>query len=261
MEIIGYVASIFIGLVLGIMGGGGSILTVPVLVYLFGFDAVAATAYSLFIVGGTSIVGSLSYLKKGQLDFTKVVAFGIPSVIAVFLTRSFVVPAIPDHIFTIGNFVLTKNLLLILLFALVMILASYSMIRGRKKITDSAKSMDYTSIAFQGALIGFVAAMVGAGGGFLMIPVLVNVLNVPMKKAVGTSLVIISINSLLGFVFSLPHISVEWSFLMSVAAIAIFGIIIGSYISTKIDGKKLKPLFGYFILIMGLYIIIKELFM
>src|SRR5688572_4428865 len=134
MEIMGYIASVIIGVSLGLIGGGGSILTVPVLVYLFAVDAVSATAYSLFIVGLTSVVGSVSYFRKGLVNVRTALIFGIPSIIAVFMTRAYVVPSIPSELFTIGNVVATKNHLLMLLFAVIMIAASYSMIRKAKEI-------------------------------------------------------------------------------------------------------------------------------
>lgn len=261
MDIAGYVASIFIGIALGLVGGGGSILTVPVLVYLFNIDAVLATAYSLFIVGTTSTVGSFSYFKKGLVNMKMAVVFGIPSIIAVLFTRAIIVPAIPEEIVTIGNFTVTKSILLMLLFAVLMIFTSYSMIKKDGEESDAVsqqQTFNYLQIILQGLFIGLITGLIGAGGGFLIIPALVNLLKLPMKTAVGTSLVIISINSLMGFLFSLSQISVQWRFLLGIAFIAIIGILIGSYISTKIEAKKLKPAFGFFIMAMGIYIIIKE---
>ena len=129
MDIAGYIASVFIGIALGLIGGGGSILTVPVLVYLFHLDAVIATGYSLFIVGATSAVGSFSYFSKGLVNVKTAIVFGIPSIIAVYLTRAFIVPIIPQEIIQVGSFMLTKSILLMLMFALLMIAASYSMIK------------------------------------------------------------------------------------------------------------------------------------
>lgn len=261
MEIAGYFASILIGISLGLIGGGGSILTVPVLVYLFKIDAVLATVYSLFIVGTTSVVGSISYFKKGLVSIKTAIVFGIPSIASVFLTRRFVVPAIPDEVWRIGSFVITKSVLLMLLFAILMLFASYSMIKKSKTSVeeDSAtKAFSYSTILLQGLFIGFITGLIGAGGGFLIIPALVNMLKLPMKMAVGTSLVIIATNSLLGFLFSVSSINIQWSFLFTIIAIAIVGILIGSYLSTKIEGKKLKPAFGWFVMVMGVYILVKE---
>lgn len=264
MEIIGYLASVLIGISLGLIGGGGSILTVPVLVYLFGIDALLATEYSLFIVGISSIVGSLSYLKKGFVNFRIALVFGVPSIISIFLTRLYLLPLIPEEIFTEKEFVLTKNILLLLIFAILMILASYKMIQKPKEpeifINKSNKNNTLLAVG-EGSLVGILTGLVGAGGGFMIIPALVNLLKIPMKVAIGTSLIIISLNSLIGFFSSVNHVEIQWSLLATISMIAIIGIIIGAQLSKKIDGKKLKPIFGWFILVMGIYIIIKEIFL
>lgn len=260
MEIIGYIASIAIGISLGLIGGGGSILTVPVLVYLFGLDAVMATGYSLFIVGLTSAVGSVDYYRKGLINVKTAVIFGIPSIAAVYATRAFIVPAIPDEVFTIGGFVVGKSLLLMLLFAVLMIAASYSMIRkDTKKAEDNAgeQKFNYPLILAEGGVVGVLTGLVGAGGGFLIIPALVVLSKLPMKMAVGTSLAIIAAKSLLGFSGELGS-SIDWTFLLTISAFAIVGIFVGTALSKKIDGAKLKPAFGWFVLVMGIYIILKE---
>lgn len=264
MEIFGYIASVFIGISLGLIGGGGSILTVPVLVYLFGIDAILATEYSLFIVGVSSLVGSVSYYKKGLVNFRTAFVFGIPSIISIFLTRNYLLPMIPDQVFAIGNFIITKNILLLLIFAGLMIAASYKMIqKSAQQRTESLLSQkrDTLLAAGEGSVVGVLTGLVGAGGGFMIIPALVNLLKTPMKVAIGTSLIIISFNSLIGFFASVNHVTIEWNLLGKISAIAIVGIIIGSQLSKKIDGKKLKPAFGWFILAMGIYIIVNELFL
>lgn len=261
MDIVGYSASILIGISLGLIGSGGSILTVPVLVYLFSIDAELATSYSLFIVGATSMVGSLSYFKKGLVNIKTAIVFGVPSVAAIFLTREYLLPAVPQEILSITGFTITKDMLLMLLFAILMIAASYHMIKKGGDVCDVTaenQEFNYFLILLQGVLIGVITGLIGAGGGFLIIPALVSLLKLPMKFAVGTSLVIISVNSLLGFLISLPHTSVQWGFLLCIASIAVIGILIGSYLSTKIQANKLKTAFGWFVLLMGIYIIIKE---
>ncbi|MEY4710374.1 MAG: hypothetical protein RLZZ512_1773 [Bacteroidota bacterium] len=278
MEIIGYIGAILMGLSLGLIGGGGSILTVPILVYLFQVDAVLATAYSLFIVGLTSLVGSVSHMRLGNIHWRTAIVFGIPSIISVFLTRSYVVPMIPDPIFTFGEsvnggaaFVLTKSVGLLLLFAMIMVMAAYSMIKPAKKEVVSAvnppvaeldaPTFNYPLILAEGAIVGLVTGLVGAGGGFLIIPALVLLAKLPMKKAVGTSLMIIAAKSLIGFVGDMSGDEViDWNFLAVFSAIAVVGILLGSWLSKRIPGEKLKPAFGWFVLVMGTYIIIKELF-
>jgi uncharacterized protein len=262
MEIAGFIASIIIGVSLGLIGGGGSILTVPVLVYLFGIDAVLATAYSLFIVGLTSAIGSVSYFRKNLVSFKTAIVFGIPSIIAVFVTRAWIVPAIPDEVFYLKGYPVTKGLLLMLLFAVLMIAASYSMIRKTKPHLSDHESgtqkFNYPLILLEGAAVGILTGLVGAGGGFLIIPALVVLSKLPMKMAVGTSLVIIAAKSLIGFVGEGSETMIDWSFLMKITAFAIVGIFIGSALSRKIDGDKLKPAFGWFVLVMGVYILMKE---
>ena len=261
MEIAGYLSSIIIGVSLGLIGGGGSILTVPVLVYLFAVDAVAATAYSLFIVGLTSAVGSVSYFQKGLVNVKTAVIFGIPSIIAVFMTRAFIVPAIPSELFTVGNVVATKSHMLMLLFAVIMIAASYSMIRKVKAKSPEPtgpQNFNYPLIALEGVIVGLITGLVGAGGGFLIIPALVILSKLPMKEAVGTSLVIIAAKSLIGFLGEGSETVINWPFLATVSIFAIIGIFIGMSLSKRIDGEKLKPAFGWFVLVMGIFIILRE---
>jgi uncharacterized membrane protein YfcA len=215
----------------------------------------------LFIVGFTSAVGSVSYFKTGLVNIKTAMIFGIPSVAAIFFTRTYIIPAIPKEVFSVGIFVVTKSILMMLLFALLMLFASYRMIKkcnDCNEIDTQIPKINILLILFQGFFVGFVTGLVGAGGGFLIIPTLVNLLKLPMKTAVGTSLLIITINSLLGFLFSLHHIIIDWIFLLSISGIAIIGILMGSHFSTKIEGEKLKPAFGLFVLMMGIYIIFKE---
>jgi uncharacterized protein len=261
MEYFGYFSSILIGVSLGLIGGGGSILTVPVLVYIFSMDAAAATIYSLFIVGITSAVGSVSYFRKGLVNLKTALVFGIPSIAGVFLTRVYLVPAIPDHVFSIGTYVVTRHILLMMLFAVLMIAASFSMI---KKSTVAGNnivatgSRNYPLIILQGFSVGIITGLIGAGGGFMIIPALVFMLKLPMKEAIGTSLLIIAANSLLGFFSSANHLTVHWPSLFTIAAFAIAGIFIGMRVSKNVDGTKLKPAFGWFVLAMGIYILLKE---
>ena len=262
IEIFGYLGAVAMGLSLGLIGGGGSILTVPILVYLFSVDAVLATAYSLFIVGLTSLVGSLSHMRLGNIHWRTAIVFGIPSIISVYITRHYIVPMIPETVMTIGSFVMSKSMALLILFALIMVLAAYSMIRkGKPQAADAGEiAYNYPLITVEGLIVGFVTGLVGAGGGFLIIPALVLLAKLPMKQAVGTSLIIIASKSLLGFLGDLGQGGqyINWNFLLLFSAIAVVGILLGAQLSKKISGDKLKPAFGWFVLIMGVYIIIKE---
>jgi len=265
MEIAGYFASALIGISLGLIGGGGSILTVPVLVYLFGVEPVLATAYSLFIVGSTSLVGTFPKYRDGLVNLKTAVIFGIPSIIVVYATRAWLVPLVPDHVFSIGTFAVSKAMLMMGLFALLMVFASISMIRTKKIAPEKAETgpqkFNYPAILAEGAVVGLLTGLVGAGGGFLIIPALVLFSKLPMKQAVGTSLLIIAAKSLFGFTGDLGHYTMDWTLLGTVTALAIGGIFIGNRMSRNIDGDKLKKAFGWFVLVMGIYILIRELYL
>jgi uncharacterized membrane protein YfcA len=229
MQLIGYIIAVLIGILLGLIGGGGSILTVPVLVYLMSVDPVLATTYSLFIVGLTSLVGGTKAYINKQVDFRSVSLFGIPSILTVFIARHFILPHIPELLFTLGSFQVKKGSFLMMLFALLMLLAAISIMCHHDdddKATDHpANSQDKTlSLLIPGLLIGLITGLLGAGGGFLIIPALVLFIKLPIKTAVGTSLLIIAINSLFGFVFSIGHFSLNWTLLFSFTALAIAGV-------------------------------------
>jgi len=264
MEILGYILAVLVGVSLGLIGSGGSILTVPILVYVMGVNPILATAYSLFIVGSTALVGGVQSALQKRADFKTVFIFGIPSIAAVYITRMWLVPLIPAELFSIGTLVITKSIGIMVLFAIVMILASMSMIRPGKESDDSGDQplhYNYPLILLEGSVVGLLTGLVGAGGGFLIIPALVILARMPMKLAVGTSLFIIAAKSLIGFIGDLQGAQViDWKLLGTFTALAGIGIFIGIYLSKKISGDKLKKSFGWFVLIMGIYILVKELF-
>lgn len=259
-HIIGYTLAVFVGITLGLIGSGGSILSVPILVYVMGVEPILATAYSLFVVGTTALFGGVQKAKQHLVDFKKVVLFGIPTILAVFLTRKLIVPNIPDVIFSTASFTLKKSVLIMVIFAIVMIAASFRMIKPLKgKMVNDDTKLNYIGIFIQGLLIGLVAGFVGAGGGFLIIPALLFLAKTPMKMAVGTSLFIVSAQSLIGFIGDIrPEQNIDWSLIISFTVCSIIGVFIGSFLSKKIEGEKLKTSFGWFVLVMGIYIIIKE---
>jgi uncharacterized membrane protein YfcA len=333
METLGFVIAILIGFTLGFIGGGGSILTVPVLVYLFQIEPVLATAYSLFVVGISASVGALNYMKKGLLSYKTAIVFAVPSLLAVFLTRrfllptipeqlftvgeldittdllfililigvmlavsflslnltyrgtkkhlkafllvtpaaimvfivrQFIIPKIPDHLVVLGDFTLTKNIGIMMFFAVIMFFSSFSMIKDRKKSDQDKESKgllhNYPVIILEGGLVGTITGLVGAGGGFLIIPALVLLAGLPMKTAIGTSLLIISVNSLLGFLGDIGNQEIAWTFLLAFTGLSVIGIFAGTYATKFIDGNKLKKGFGVFVLVMSIYILIHELF-
>ena len=254
IEIIGYIASILIGISLGLIGGGGSILTVPVLVYLMHINPLLATASSLFIVGTTSLVGGLRAYSKNLVDFKAVTEFGIPSIFSIFITRHFILPKLPDTLFV--------SRVLMIFFAILMVAASFSMIKNNKTAEQGpARETESKSLPLLllGLLVGVVTGLLGAGGGFLIIPSLVLFLRLPMKIAVGTSLLIIGINSFLGFLFSFKQFEYDWTILIIFTVLAIFGIFIGSKLSERIPGSSLKKGFGWFVIAMAVWIVIYEL--
>ena len=264
MEFLGYFLAVLVGISLGLVGSGGSILTVPILVMVMGVDTTLATAYSLFIVGSTALIGGIHSAIQKKVDFKTALIFGAPSIVAVFLTRAYVVPLIPKVVFTIGGFEVTKSILLMLLFAVVMVAASITMIRPQKQSVEieGEKKYNFPMIFVEGILVGALTGLVGAGGGFLIIPALVLLAKIPMKEAVGTSLFIIASKSLIGFTGDLKGDEViDWQLLIYFTLAAIVGIFIGLLLAKKIPGEKLKTGFGWLVLIMGIYIIVDELFL
>lgn len=261
-QIIGYILAVFVGMTLGMLGSGGSILSVPILVYVMSIEPTLATAYSLFVIGTTSFVGGIHKAKQKLVDFNKVILFGLPAVIAVFITRKILIPRIPDIIFSTENFTLSKSVLIMVVFAFVMIFASIRMIKPLKeRINTDGEKLNYYKITFLGIFIGLLSGFVGAGGGFLIVPTLLFFVKTPMKMAVGTSLFIVSLQSLIGFLGDImgPQI-IDWNLLFFFTLASIIGIFIGNFISKKVEDNKLKTSFGWFVLAMGIYIIIRELF-
>ncbi len=265
MEFVGYLAAIVMGVSLGLIGGGGSILTVPILVYLFKQDPLVATTGSLFVVGTTAFVGAILNAQKKLIDFKTGVLFAIPSFIGVFAARHFILPLIPDHIISLGGFTLTKPLLVMGCFGIIMVLASRAMIRSGKAISEPVQAASSSgqarliAIIWNGFFIGVTTGFVGAGGGFLIIPALALLLKLPMKTAVGTSLAIIAVNSIFSFTMSLSHQNFEWELLLKIAAIGIFGIVVGQFYSSRVNEKLLKRGFGYFVLVIGSFVILDQI--
>jgi len=262
--IAGYFAALAIGISLGMIGAGGSILTVPVLVYLMGVEPVLATAYSLFIVGITAATGAVDYMRKGLVHYKAAFIFALPSFAAVFLVRKFAVPAIPAVLWENDHFVLTKAVGIMLFFAVIMAASAVSMIRDARKNVTAAKetipeTFNLPVIALEGLVVGALTGLVGAGGGFLIIPALVLFARLPMKIAVGTSLLIIAAKSLIGFTGDIGQQDIDWSFLLTFTALPIAGIFIGGYLNKFVSGAKLKKSFGWFVLAMAAWMIYKEL--
>jgi uncharacterized membrane protein YfcA len=256
--ILGYLGAVLIGVVLGLIGGGGSILTVPILVYLIGIEPLLATSYSLFVVGATAGVGTLKNAFKGFINFKVGGVFAIPSFIAVYITRRYVITAIPKTIMILGGVNISKDTFIMLLFATLMAIAAYFMIVNRSNFQVKDKDLNYLKISLDGLLVGFLTGLVGAGGGFLIIPALVILANLDMKNAIATSLFIITVKSLFGFLGDVQSQVIDWSFLLTFTLFAVSGIFIGMFFGTSIDSKPLKKIFGWFVLTIAIFIIVVE---
>ena len=258
MEILGYIGALFIGLVLGLTGGGGSILTVPILVYLMSINPVTATAYSLFIVGTTSTFGAIQNYRKNLVDIKNGFIFAIPSFIAVYLTRKYIVPEIPKVIIE-SPILITKDTFLMLFFAVIMVFGALSVLKKKSQNTNSEEKRNLILIGIQTFTIGIIIGLVGAGGGFLIIPSLILFAKLPMRKAVGTSLFIISMNSLVGFIGDVQNLEINWLFLLTFSAISVVGIFTGMYLTKYTNESQLKKIFAYFVLVMAAIILLKEM--
>ncbi len=256
----GSISALIIGVVLGLIGGGGSILTVPVLVYLLNINAVTATAYSLFIVGTTSLIGAFRNAQNKMIVYNIAILFSIPSFIGVFFTRKYIIPNLPDIFFIIRDIPVSKEMFIMLFFSILLLFSAYFLIKEKRYVINkSYKKNVFIIIVLEGLIIGVFTGIVGAGGGFLIVPALVLLLDIPMKKAVATSLLIISVKSLLGFIGDLITIEIDWEFLGFFTLISIIGIVLGVFINKYVNEIKLKKGFGYFLLIMSFYIVLKEI--
>lgn len=258
MELITLVIAFLIGAVMGLTGAGGSILAVPVFTYLLRLDIITATGYSLFVVGMTSLVGAIKNIIQGNIELKPALYFSIPSLVTVIVTRGTIVPLIPDEIFSNDNLVIAKQTLLLGLFAFLIFYAAYSMLK-KKPEQENKPVFDVKRLALQGALLGIIMGLLGAGGGFMVVPVLVLVAGMDMKKAIGTSLMIISVNALSGFIAGASGLqNIDWMFLLKFTVLMVAGILTGGYLTSKIDSQKLKTGFAWFITGVGAYILIKE---
>lgn len=260
MEIIGFGLAVLMGFVMGLLGGGGSILTVPILAYLFAVPKEFAPSYSLFVVGITALAGTIRYWQVGQISIRTAIVFGVPSTAAVYATQAWIRPALPDTLFSLFGIEITQGMGLMLLFAIMMLAASVSMIRGRKEREEfDEQRFNYPLIFLEGAGVGLLTGLVGAGGGFMIVPALVVLSRLPMKLAIGTSLMIISVKSLIGFTGALSSVPIDWAMLLPFSALGVVGIVIGARVAKHVSGAKLKPAFGWFVLAMGIFVILKTL--
>jgi uncharacterized protein len=266
MEILGYICAILVGVSLGILGSGGSILTVPIMVYFLHVNAVDATGYSLFVVGITSAIGCATYIRRKLVDLKTAAIFAAPSIICVFLTRKYLMPAIPNPVFATSSWVLSKELFIMILFALLMIVVAIKMIRKANYQEHTEKEMasiNYLWLVTIGAACGILTGILGVGGGFIIIPALVLLAGISVRMSVGTSLLIIAFNSLVGFLGEIMerHEKIDYHFLFTFAILSVAGIFIGFKAALKRTPAQIKKMFGWFVLVMGICIFIKEVFL
>jgi uncharacterized membrane protein YfcA len=257
MEIIGYCLSVLIGFSLGLIGGGGSILTVPVLVFFFDIDPAMATTYSLFIVGIAAIAGSINHYRMSNISYKTILLFGIPSVIVLFIMRHWLLNMMPSVLLRSDKFSVTKSSFILGVFAALMLVAGWSMIRQRNYV-PSKERQSYSRLIIQGAITGAVTGFIGIGGGFIIVPSLVLFAGLNMKKAIGTSLTIITINCIVGLLGNIEAVSsVNFLFLTIFSACAVAGIIAGTQVTRYVSDKRLKPVFGWIILLMSLIVLVR----
>ncbi len=257
---IGYVAAVVVGLVIGLAGGGGSILTVPIFVYIFNIPVVLATTYSLFVVGTTSLVGSVNHLLNKRVDLRIAAVFAGPSFVSVYLSRRYLVPALPDPLLRLGTWVLPKNEAILCFFAVVMVLAARAMIRDKRPSQGLAANGQpkLGTLALDGLAVGMLTGVIGAGGGFLIVPMLVLLAGLPVHRAVATSVLIIAINSAIGFLGDLPGTTLNWSFLLPFTSLSIGGIFLGMYLSRYVPPHALRKGFGWFVLVVAVYMLARQ---
>lgn len=266
MEILSYIAFVIAGLLIALLGGGGSILIVPLLVYVFRLDIVTATAYSLLLLAISSSFASFDYFKRKLLDYKVFLLFGIPSIVSVYFTRTYFLRIVPAKVEWLNGQTIERSSLIMVLFAALMIVAGVSLIRKRKEKVQDEEHCAHCSLfnkfllVLQGALVGFLTALVGAGGGFLIVPMLILFAKMPVKKAIGTSLLLIFTQSLVGFLSNVNGLEMDWQFLAGIVVLVLLGIAMGIRLSKRIEGAKLRPLFGYFVLLFSVVVLYKELY-
>lgn len=257
MELAGWIAAALVGFALGLVGGGGGILTVPILTYLFAVPASQATGYSLFVVGAASLVGAWAAYRRQEVETKIALVFAGPSIVTVFATRMYLLPALPDPL--IGS--VAKDKALMLAFAVLMIVVAANMLKRESKADTPSAPPRYGLIAAIGLGVGLVSGFTGAGGGFLIVPALTLLAGLEIKRAIGTSLTVIALQSLLGFTGELHRAEdMRWSLLIGFTAVAVVGVLAGSALGQRISGAKLKPGLGVFVLVMGLFVLARETF-
>jgi hypothetical protein len=266
IQILGYFGAFLVGLILGLIGSGGSILSMPILVYIFQVPVVLATGYSLFIVGITSLIGSIKNLKDNLINYDTTLFFSISAIISVYVTQKYILGNISDIIYSSDFMILTKEDMIMLIFSILMLVAGFFMIKKSPKTIVKIKNIKTIApnkliVLAEGTLTGFITGLVGAGGGFIIVPILVILAKLRMKHAIATSLAIISLKSLIGFIGAVEFRGDEfdWNLLLSFTILAIIGIFVGQHFNDKVASDKLKDIFGIFVISIAIIILIKTI--
>ncbi|HRE58605.1 MAG TPA: sulfite exporter TauE/SafE family protein [Candidatus Kapabacteria bacterium] len=254
-----YILAIFMGFLLGMLGGGGSILTVPILVYVGNIPAQNATGYSLFIVGVTALIGSIINMRKSLVRTREGLVFAVPALLTMYAMRAGILPMIPETVI-LPLVSVEKATLIMIVFSIVMMIAGIRMLRQQIQ-QHTPSNLNYIHIIISGAIVGIVTGFVGAGGGFLIVPALVLLLRLPIREATATSLFVITLNSMVGFSGDIiSGANFDWNIMGIFTAVSILGMIIGIKIATIINPQKIKTIFAWFIMVMSVFILTKELF-
>lgn len=260
---VGLFAAFCIGILLGIFGAGGSMLAVPVLVYFLHVEPVLATSYSLFVVGFSALLGTWLYYKKGHVDLPTALAFAAPSILAVFIARKYILPIIPHSIIDTPWLHLSKDTCILVCFALLMFTSAIFMLRSKNRNPEKRTSLPiqttYLLLAFEGLFIGLITGLLGAGGGFLIVPALVLLAGLDMKAAIGTSLFIIATKSLIGVLGDLGNLPIDFRFVTFFTLPVLVGMVSGVYFSGRMNASFLKPAFGWFVLLVSVCMLGKEI--
>lgn len=258
--ILGYAGAILTGVVLGLLGGGGALFSIPVLVYLFHIPPAVATGYSFFLIGVTATFGVAQNVRKQLINYSVALYYGVPSVLTVFVVRKFVIHQLPDIILQGGGISISKDFLILTLLSLMMLLAGYRMAIDSNRTQDKPHQNNYPLLALIAIGGGFFLGLVGAGGGFLMTPALIYFAGLDMRKALATSLLLVMVNSFIGFlgdVGASPHWDAR--FLFKFSCFSLLGMALGMYLLQYIDVIKLKKYFGWLMLCIGVLIFFREL--
>jgi uncharacterized membrane protein YfcA len=257
IAIVGHLLAICIGISLGLIGGGGSILAAPILIYVMSVPPQSAFAMTLVIVGFASVIGAIPHWRQGNVNLNTVILFSPAAMLGAYLGARLV--SLPF---------ITPTIQLIT-FGVVMLIASITMIRkGNNQTESTVKKADrqtnhlfvprWLAIALEGLAVGVLTGFIGIGGGFLVIPALVLLGNVPMKEAVGTSLIILALKSVTGFAGYVGNVPIDWNLLISFTIAASIGILAGSYLNQFVSAKQLEKGFGYFVLAVAIFVLIRR---